>query len=58
MAALLLIPDKKLGLFQILLYQNNSAPIARFAKKQTLKRIKKKGKLFFSFQKCIKKTMY
>jgi hypothetical protein len=34
MAALLLIPDRKLALFQILLCQNNSAPIARFARKQ------------------------
>jgi hypothetical protein len=58
MVVLLLIPDRKLMLFQILLCQNNSAPIVRFARKQLGNKIKKKGKLFFSFQKCIKKTMY
>jgi hypothetical protein len=55
MAVLLLIPDRKLVLFQIRLCQNSSAPIARFVRKQSWNRIKKKGKLFFSFQKCSKK---
>jgi hypothetical protein len=42
-------------LFQIRLFQNNFAPIGRFAKNQLGNKIEKKEKLFFSFQIVLKK---